>query len=60
MGSWSSAYKPLMEHIVKVLSELPNYRFILSAGPLGHELNLDEISNVYGDSYVPQLKVLQR
>lgn len=35
VGSWSSAYKPLMEHIVDVIAQLP-YRFILSSGVLGN------------------------
>ena len=57
VGSMSSAYKPLMEHIVEVLSQLPNYAFILSGGPLIDQLKLAD--NIYAEKFVDQLAVLQ-
>ena len=57
VGSMSSAYKPLMEHIVEVLSQLPEYAFILSAGPHIDQLKIGE--NTYAERFVNQLAVLQ-
>ena len=57
VGSMSSAYKPLMDHIVEVLARLPNYAFILSGGPLLDQLKLAE--NIYAERFVNQLAVLQ-
>lgn len=56
VGSWTSAYKPLMEHVVSVLAQLP-YKFILSGGPLLDQLKLGE--NTYSERFLPQLSVLQ-
>ena len=57
VGSLSSSYLPLMEHIVEVLSQLPNYGFILSAGPHIDQLKFGE--NTYAERYLNQLAVLQ-
>ena len=57
VGSMSSAYRPLIEHIIEVLSQLPNYAFILSGGPLLDQLKLAD--NIYAEKYVDQLAVLQ-
>ena len=46
-----------MQHIVEVLSQLPNYAFILSGGPLLDQLKLDE--NIYAERFVNQIAVLQ-
>ena len=56
-GSLSSAYKPLMERIVEVLSQLPEYAFILGAGPHIEYLEIGE--NTYAERFVNQLAVLQ-
>lgn len=57
VGSMSSAEFSLMEHIVEVLSQLPEYAFILSAGPHIDKLKIGE--NTYAERFVNQLAVLQ-
>ena len=57
VGSMSSAYRPLMEHILKVLAQLLNYAFILSGGPLLDQFKLSD--NIYAERFVNQLAVLQ-
>ena len=56
LGSMASSYKPLMDRLLKIVSELP-HRFIISTGYYHEECNLP--ANLYGEQYVNQLAVLQ-
>ena len=57
LGSNASIYKPLMNRLLKIFSEIP-HRFIVSKGPTGSEYELS--ANQYGENFLNQLSVLQR
>lgn len=54
----ASAYKPLMQKMIEILSELP-HRFILSKGVRGHEYDAIMGDNLDGEIFINQLAVLQ-
>lgn len=56
LGSMASSYKPLMDRLLAILSEIP-HRFIISTGYYHEEYKLP--TNLYGEQYVKQLAVLQ-
>lgn len=56
LGSMASCYKPLMNRLLKLFSEIP-HRFIVSTGLVGEEYKLYD--NQYGEKFINQLAVLQ-
>ena len=57
LGSHSAIYKPMMNRLLKIFSEIP-HRFIVSKGPTGDQYVLS--ANQYGENFLNQLSVLQR
>lgn len=57
MGSLGCSHLELMKRLISILSKSPN-RFIFSLGPY-HEQLTPLPDNMWGQSYVPQLKVLK-
>ena len=56
LGSMSSCYKPLMNRLLKIFSQI-NHQFIVSTGLIGEQYELS--ANQYGEKYLNQLAVLQ-
>uniref|UniRef100_A0AAN0N7Z6 UDP-glycosyltransferase n=1 Tax=Polyphagotarsonemus latus TaxID=1204166 RepID=A0AAN0N7Z6_9ACAR len=56
LGSMASVYKPLMEKILSILSQIP-HRFIVSTGMVGEQYELSK--NMHGEKFVNQLAALQ-